>query len=214
MDNIKQIKHLHARAGFGMRFEDLKGSEKLTIRQAVKGLFGAPDAAALSVVHGNPDYMAVIKGDQLARKMFQQQQRQGEKDLNIAWVTQMNTTNAALQEKMTLFWHNHFACRSNSAMFAQQLNNIQRENALGSFKTMLFKIAQAPAMLQFLNNQQNIKGHPNENFAREVMELFTLGRGNYTENDVKEGARAFTGYAFRPATGEFFIRPFGHDDGQ
>jgi len=214
MDNIKQVKHLHARAGFGMRFEDLKGSENATIKKAVKSLFAVPDAASLSVVHDNPDYMAVIKGDQLARKMFQQQQRQGEKDLNIAWFNQMNTTDAALQEKMTLFWHNHFACRSNSALFAQQLNNIQRDNALGSFKTMLFKIAESPAMLQFLNNQQNVKGHPNENFAREVMELFTIGRGNYTENDVKESARAFTGYAFNRNTGEFVNRQFVHDSGQ
>ena len=72
---IKQIKHLYARAGFGMRFEDLKGSENVSIKQAVKSLFAAADSAALSVVHDNPDYMAVIKGDQLARKMFQQQQR-------------------------------------------------------------------------------------------------------------------------------------------
>jgi uncharacterized protein (DUF1800 family) len=213
MDNIKQIKHLHARAGFGMRFEDLKGSGNVTIKQAVKGLFAETDAAPLSVVRDNPDYMAVIKGDQLARKMFQQQQRQGEKDLNIAWVNQMSITNATLQEKMTLFWHNHFACRSNSALFAQQLNNIQRDNALGSFKTMLFKIAESPAMLQFLNNQQNQKNHPNENFAREVMELFTIGRGNYTENDVKESARAFTGYGFN-RSGEFVNRPFVHDNGQ
>jgi len=114
---------------------------------------------------------------------------------------------------MTLFWHNHFACRSQRAAFAQQLNNIQRANALGSFRTMLMQVSQSPAMLQFLNNQQNQKGHPNENFARELMELFTIGRGNYTEQDVKESARAFTGWGFNK-DGEFVMRRFVHDDGQ
>jgi uncharacterized protein (DUF1800 family) len=78
---------------------------------------------------------------------------------------------------------------------------------------MLFQVAEAPAMLQFLNNQQNQKNHPNENFAREVMELFTVGRGNYSETDIKESARAFTGYGFNK-DGQFLVRKFFHDDGQ
>ena len=154
-----------------------------------------------------------MKGDTLARKMFMKEQRQEEKELNLTWINRMSTTDAPLQEKMTLFWHNHFACRSKNAAFAQQLNNIQRTNALGNFRTLLFQVAESPAMLQFLNNQQNQKGHPNENFAREVMELFTIGRGNYTETDVKESARSFTGYGFNK-DGEFVNRRFFHDDGQ
>jgi uncharacterized protein (DUF1800 family) len=212
MNNTKQLKHLLARAGFGMRFEDLKGMENVPVKQAVKELFEA-DAAAINVVQGDADYSMLVKGDILAKKQFLQKQRQQEKDLNLAWISQMSTTTAPLQEKMTLFWHNHFACRTNNAGFAQQMNNIQRANALGNFRTLLFQVAEAPAMLQFLNNQQNQKGHPNENFARELMELFTIGRGNYTENDVKESARAFTGYGFKK-TGEFVMRKFTHDDGQ
>ncbi|MDF2434414.1 MAG: hypothetical protein JWP44_4045 [Mucilaginibacter sp.] len=213
MTNIKQVKHLYARAGFGMRFEDLKTLENMSVKQAIKGLFNAGADEPINVVQGNTDYSAVMKGDVPARKMFIQQQRQQEKDLNLAWINKMSTTNAPLQEKMTLFWHNHFACRTINAAFAQQLNNIQRANALGSFKTLLLQVAQAPAMLQFLNNQQNRKGHPNENFARELMELFTIGRGNYTETDVKESARSFTGYGF-DLTGAFVNRKFLHDDGQ
>jgi uncharacterized protein (DUF1800 family) len=213
MNNIKQVKHLLARAGFGMRFEDLKKHENVSIKHAVKELFAADADVPLSVVQGDTDYSAIMKGDVTARKMFIQQQRQQEKDLNIAWINKMSLTEAPLQEKMTLFWHNHFACRTNNALFAQQLNNIQRTNALGSFRTMLFQVAESPAMLQFLNNQQNQKGHPNENFARELMELFTIGRGNYTETDVKESARAFTGYGFNK-TGEFVTRKFVQDDGQ
>jgi len=157
--------------------------------------------------------MAVIKGDAASRKMFQQQERQEEKDLNLGWINKMLNTNAVLQEKMTLFWHNHFACRTKNAWYAQQLNNTMRANALGSFKTLLFQVAESPAMLQFLNNQQNQKNHPNENFAREVMELFTVGRGNYTETDIKESARAFTGYGFNKE-GEFTMRRFFHDYGE
>jgi uncharacterized protein (DUF1800 family) len=115
---------------------------------------------------------------------------------------------------MTLFWHNHFACNIGNAYYEQELNNIERDNALGNFKTLLLQVSQSPAMLQFLNNQQNQKGHPNENFAREVMELFTLGRGHYTEQDIKESARAYTGWAYDGKTGIYSFRPKSHDDGQ
>jgi uncharacterized protein (DUF1800 family) len=197
-----------------MRYRDLAVFGHLSARQAVKLLMETSGSDnSLAAIQGQTDYMAVIKGDEKTRKMFLQQERKEEKDLNLAWLNRMMNTDAVLQEKMTLFWHNHFACRTKNAGFAQQLNNIHRTNALGSFKTMLFQVAESPAMLQFLNNQQNQKNHPNENFAREVMELFTLGRGNYTETDIKESARSFTGYGFNK-DGEFLVRPFFHDNGQ
>ncbi len=214
MSNIKQIKHLTARAGFGMSFDNYAAGEKNPLKQAVKELFkSADDYQPLKIVKEGADYSMIAKGDENTRKMFMQQQREEEKNLNLAWLNQMSATKAQLREKMTLFWNNHFACRSNNALFTQQLNNIQRDNALGNFRTMTLEISKSPAMLQFLNNQQNLKGHPNENFAREVMELFTIGRGNYTEQDVKESARAFTGWGFN-RTGEFVLRPFVHDGGQ
>jgi len=213
MGNIKQVKHLFARAGFGMRFEEIAAYEHVTVKHAVKSLLNEGASDPLNKIQGNDDYSAISKGDVLAKKMFLKQQQQEEKDLNIAWMNKMIYTDAVLQEKMTLFWHNHFACRARDAAFAQQLNNIQRTNALGNFRSMLFQVAESPAMLQFLNNQQNQKNHPNENFAREVMELFTIGRGNYTETDVKESARAFTGYGFNK-DGEFLVRKPVHDDGQ
>ena len=214
MDNLQQIKHLVARAGFGLRFEDIPADENLSVKKMVNKLFKATSANdSIAVITDNTDYAMLVKGDIATKKMFLQAQRQQEKDLNLAWIKKMSSTDAQLQEKMTLFWHNHFACRSQRAAFAQQLNNIQRANALGSFRTMLMQVSQSPAMLQFLNNQQNQKGHPNENFARELMELFTIGRGNYTEQDVKESARAFTGWGFNK-DGEFVMRRFVHDDGQ
>jgi uncharacterized protein (DUF1800 family) len=214
MDNLQQIKHLHARAGFGLSFSDRKSAEHVSLKKEVKQLFKASETdEPIAVVQGNMDYRMVLKGDAQAKKQFVQQQRQQEKDLNLAWINKMSTTDARLREKMTLFWHNNLACRTNNALYAQQLNNIQRSYALGNFRELVVEVSKSPAMLQFLNNQQNHKGHPNENFARELMELFTIGRGNYTEQDVKESARAFTGWGV-DQDGAFKVRPFQHDDGQ
>jgi uncharacterized protein (DUF1800 family) len=214
MDNTKRIRHLYSRAGFGLRFEDLRMAQHSTVKQAVDQLFKASeDIKPLDIIAGNINYKDFLNKDTLTRKMFLQEQRQQEKGLNVYWINQMSTSNAQLLEKMTLFWHNHFACRTQNAWYAQQLNNIHRENALGNFRTMLLAVSKAPAMLQFLNNQQNQKNHPNENFARELMELFTIGRGNYTEQDVKESARAFTGWSFNKE-GFFTARPNLHDAGE
>jgi uncharacterized protein (DUF1800 family) len=214
MDNLKQVKHLYTRAGFGLRFEEKKTAEHISAKRAVKDLFKTSSGNdPITIVQGNTDYSMLMKGDVLAKKQFLQQQKQQEKDLNLAWISKMSTTDAVLREKMTLFWHNHFACRANNALYAQQLNNIQRAHALGNFRDLVLEVSKSPAMLQFLNNQQNHKGHPNENFARELMELFTIGRGNYSEQDIKESARAFTGWGF-DKNGEFVVRPFLHDDGQ
>jgi uncharacterized protein (DUF1800 family) len=214
MDNLKQIKHLYARAGFGLCFADKKSARHTSVKKEVKELFRSSERNdPLSAVTGNTDYAMLLSSDELTKKQFMQQQRQQEKDLNLAWIARMSTSDAQLREKMTLFWHNHFACRSNHAAYAQQLNNIHRSYALGNFRDMLMAVSKAPAMLQFLNNQQNRKGHPNENFARELMELFTIGRGNYSEQDIRESARAFTGWGF-DKDGQFRLRPFQHDDGQ
>lgn len=132
--------------------------------------------------------------------------------MNTGWMNQMATSAAQLREKMTFFWHGHFACRVRRPDAALHLNNTIRQLALGKFGDLLLAVSKEPAMLQFLNNQQNRKQRPNENFAREVMELFTMGRGNYTETDVKEAARAFTGWGYN-ARGEFVFRENQHDEG-
>ena len=119
---------------------------------------------------------------------------------------------AQLREKMAFFWHGHFACRNLNIFYQQGLLDVIRRNAMGNFGTLLKEVSKTAAMLNFLNNQQNRKDHPNENFAREVMELFTLGRGNYTEHDVKEAARAFTGWSAN-LQGDFVFRKFQHDFG-
>jgi len=146
------------------------------------------------------------------RKMQNQGIREAFVNMTTAWMDRMATSPAQLREKMTLFWHGHFACRVRQPDAALSLHNTTRKHALGKFPDLLLAVSQEPAMLQFLNNQQNRKEHPNENFAREVMELFTLGRGNYTESDVKEGARAFTGWGYDYRS-NFKFREREHDAG-
>ena len=147
-----------------------------------------------------------------AGRKRRQQSRDELKNLNLMWLDEMINSKAQLREKMSLFWHGHFACRVINSFFQQELLHTIRTNALSNFGDILKAVSKSPAMLQFLNNQQNRKGKPNENFAREVMELFTMGRGNYTEKDIKEAARAFTGWGFN-LQGTFVFRKNQHDTG-
>jgi uncharacterized protein (DUF1800 family) len=117
--------------------------------------------------------------------------------LGLWWANRMLTTPRPLEEKLTLFWHGHFATGQNKVrdyrMMLQQ-NRMLRANASGNFRDLLIGILKDPGMLVYLDNGENIKSHPNENFGRELLELFTMGVGNYTERDVREAARAFTGW--------------------
>ncbi|MDE2907087.1 MAG: DUF1800 domain-containing protein, partial [Acidobacteriota bacterium] len=102
-----------------------------------------------------------------------------------------------LEEKLTLFWHGHFATGNTKVRDTRMMlrqNEMLRANANGSFEDLLMGILRDPAMLVYLDNGENVKDHPNENFGRELLELFSLGVGNYTEQDIREGARAFTGW--------------------
>lgn len=214
MNRSRQIKHLYARAGFGIRFEDLKDQQNWSVKKSVKKLFkSAAVSSPLNVIAEHIVYNPLKMADAEEKKKLLRTRRKQENDLNTGWMLQMSETDGQLREKMTLFWHGHFACRMNDPFYLQQLNNIHRDNALGNFRQMVLEVSQAPAMLNFLNNQQNRKGHPNENFARELMELFTIGRGNYTEDDVKAAARSFTGWSY-DKTGSFVFRAKQHDDGE
>lgn len=150
--------------------------------------------------------------DKEQKRQLRQQSREDLQNLNLLWLEEMTHSKTQLREKIALFWHGHFASRNINILYQQQLLAIIREHALGNFRDLLKGVSKSGAMISFLNNQQNKKQHPNENFAREVMELFTLGRGNYTETDVKEAARAFTGWSHR-LDGEFVFRQRDHDTG-
>jgi uncharacterized protein (DUF1800 family) len=117
--------------------------------------------------------------------------------LSVWWANRMLTTSRPLEEKLTLFWHGHFATgdakvRDYRMMLAQ--NQMLRANASGRLRDLLVGILKDPAMLVYLDNGENVKSHPNENFGRELLELFTMGVGNYSERDVREAARSFTGW--------------------
>jgi uncharacterized protein (DUF1800 family) len=130
------------------------------------------------------------------------------------WANRMLTSKAPLQEKMALFWHGHFANNEDKVRDYRKLLNqldLFETKGMGSFRDLTVAVAQDPAMLYFLDAGKNVKGAPNENFAREIMELFTMGVGNYGEKDVREAARAFTGWNFVDT--KFVVNAAQHDDG-
>lgn len=132
------------------------------------------------------------------------------------WLFRMVHTWRPLEEKMTLFWHGHFTSAmskvQNTTLMLNQ-NHLFRRHALGNFRSLLLEVYKDPAMLIWLDNATNRVGKPNENFARELMELFTMGVGNYTEQDVREVARAFTGHTIDRTTGTYLFRSSWHDYG-
>ena len=222
--NQLKNQHLMWRAGFGPAASQLEQLKTISPDQLYKALKKA-SAGNPQILDVADDYLkGLMMGigevgqfqkkemDKDERKLVQQKQRDDIKSLNLTWLNQMVSSDAQLREKMALFWHGHFASRNINIFYQQGLLQVIRQNALGSFRDLLHEVSKSAAMLNFLNANQNRKGHPNENFAREVMELFTLGRGNYTEHDVKEAARAFTGWG-ATARGEFVFRRFQHDDG-
>lgn len=150
------------------------------------------------------------------RKAFRRAQARDVMALRAWWLHEMLVTRSPLTERMTLFWHGHFATgvqkvRLATLMYRQ--NATLRANAVGNFGALLHAVARDPAMMIWLDSAQNRRGHPNENFAREAMELFTLGEGHYGERDVQEAARAFTGWSLDRDALAFVVRPRLHDDG-
>ncbi len=210
------------RAGFGPAVEQWNEFSKITPQKLYEALEKAsrkepmPLKVATNFADGLMNGIDGVRRTEVSpeqRKEMQKKSRQEVRNLNLEWLDEMVNSEQQLREKMAFFWHGHFACRNLNALYQQDLINSIRKNALGNFGTMLKEVSRSAAMLAFLNNQQNRKQRPNENFAREVMELFTMGRGNYTEKDIKEAARAFTGWQFK-LNGEFVFRQQLHDEGQ
>lgn len=133
-------------------------------------------------------------------------------DLKIWWIYRMWASANPLTEKMSLLWHNHFATSFDKVRSVEQMvnqNDLIRQQAIGNFRPLLHGMSRDPAMLVWLDGNANRKRHPNENFAREIMELFALGVGNYTERDIQEAARAFSGWHVRE--GAFWFNQSQHD---
>ncbi len=195
----KVLRHLLSRAGFGFTPEELAPYTEISYRDAINQL-----TMPSSVNNSALDKM-------LADQSFD---FTNPDDIKRWWLFRMMFTARPLEEKMTLFWHGHFATadykvRNPYAMYVQ--NCTMRKLAFGRFDDLLLAMSKDPAMITWLDNQQNRKKKPNENYAREVMELFTMGIGNYSEQDIKEGARAFTGWQAKPDG--FFFNTGQHDSG-
>jgi uncharacterized protein (DUF1800 family) len=182
--------------------------------------FGPPSWLDETEVNLRPNRRAMRDLPEEERQKLQREmrQREGERmaELRAWWLYRMRYSTHPLQEKLTLFWHGHFATsmekvRSSYCMYRQ--NEIFRAHAAGHWPTLVEAVARDPAMLIYLDNAQSRAGQPNENFARELMELFTLGEGNYQEDDIKAAARAFTGWTLHPDEFAFEDRPRMHDGG-
>lgn len=218
MPNISEqtkIQHLFLRAGFGISPTEAENYNEQPIEKIVKQLLKeSEEIRPLNIVDTNELKVGkFLFADKDEKREMIKDSIAKIKDLNLMWLDRMTESRGVLREKMTMFWHGHFACESKNVFFIQNQNNTLRKHALGKFGDLLHAISKDPAMLQYLNNKQNKKDSPNENFAREVMELFTLGRGNYTENDIKNAAKAFTGWDFEQ-NGAFVFRKFRHDFGE
>lgn len=219
-----RIRHLFDRAGFGATPAEIDEAARSSVKKVVRSLLKDSESVEPFAVINPEEFdtkkqlKGMFQGGMLDKETLKTRIRENAelvRDLNVAWLDRMASGRRTLREKMALFWHGHFACRAQgrNALVMQQYANVIQQNALGKFGDLLMAVSKTPAMLQFLNAQQNRKNAPNENFAREVMELFTLGRGNYKEHDIKEAARAFTGWGFN-VNAEFVFRRMTHDDGE
>lgn len=243
--NYATAAHLLNRAGFGGTPAEIEKLAALGPAQAVASLLEfqkIPDPSATTPDWAKPDPDRVAKYQELQRmareekdsamsdeykqaaaekrrqmfKDLQGQQIRELQEMRYAWLKRMAFGPRPLQEKLTLFWHGHFATSAvkvRDAYFMWLQIDTFRQNATGNWLDLLKATARDPAMLIWLDQAQSRKAHPNENFARECMELFTLGEGHYTEKDVTEAARAMTGWSIDREDEAYRYRPFIHDNG-
>ena len=207
--DIDLLGHLYRRAGFGATREQLESYAKRSYEDTVEALL-------------NPDPKRDIQDDVLERYIH----GEGPPIFIAGWLYRMINSEAQLQEKMTLFWHHVFATglvKNEHVLAAKNQIKMFRLNGMGDMTTILNDLSRDPAMLFWLDNNENRNGEPNENYGRELLELFSLGVGNYSEQDIKDASRAFTGWTFEqppplyphgyyPA--KFLFRKDDHDDGE
>ena len=210
---IALMAHLMRRAGFGARREELEKYVDQGYEATVEWLL-------------NPQDDNGVDEDIVDRYYIDIDDRRNSDPTNAWWLYRMINTANPLEEKMSLFWHGLFATAyekiQNGRAVASQID-LFHQHCLGDFRTILVKLSRDPAMIIWLDNDTNHKGTPNENYGRELLELFSMGVGNYSEDDVKECARAFSGwtvanfnarYPWGPYPMDFEYRPDDHDDGE
>ncbi|HET9392040.1 MAG TPA: DUF1800 domain-containing protein [Candidatus Rubrimentiphilum sp.] len=224
--------HLLRRAGFGSTPDEAKRYGSMGVHAAVDALINFPSTAGLPAPDNLYDPRATLMQyfqsgvrpgmvDDTTKRKIGQEVRQNERQSVIAlqrwWLNRMLATPAPLQEKMALYFHGHFTSaaiqKGVTPVMTYNQNQLFRDNALGNLRELTWQVSIDPAMMIYLDNARSDPQHPNENYARELMELFTLGVGNYSEQDVRESARAWTGYVLRPRVGDVQFVASRHDDG-
>ena len=211
-NDLALIAHLMRRAGFGATRTELEGYASKGYEAVVEELL-------------NPERFPAVEEDILLRYYMNIDNETSPPGLNARWIYRMVNTGRPLEEKMALFWHQVFA----TAYFKSEhpptmLHQVDtfRQNGLTDLRTILTDLSRDPAMIHWLDNNENHNGEPNENYGRELLELFSMGVGNYTEQDIKMAARAFTGWTFKQPLplypfghypSEFEYRDDDHDDG-
>jgi uncharacterized protein (DUF1800 family) len=219
--------HLLNRAGFGGTPVEIERTRQKGLTAAVRDLVdvksdtaNVPPPAWAHPRNVRQQRMEIKaakdRGENFQQKVRQIRMMEGDEivDLRRWWLDRMLNGPAPLLEKMTLFWHGHFATsiqKVRDAYWMWLQNDTIRRNAFGNFGVLVKKISRDPAMMIYLDLQQSRQEHPNENWARELMELFTVGIGNYSEQDIRESARAFTGYRIDFTTQQFRFAPFQQD---
>ncbi len=197
----RKVAHLLRRAGFGYSQAELEQYSSLGLEATLDALL---------------NYEQVDEGFDLDPWALRpERKKDGQKQPNLPpqlvaswWSARILLTRRPLQEKMTLFWHDHFGCSAEKVKGGAlnlQHNELLRSMAVGGFEDLLQAVAKDPTMLRFLDTGDNVKGQPNENFARELMELYTLGIGHYSEQDIQEAARAFTGWSVQRPDPEDYL---------
>lgn len=213
--------HLLSRTGIGahpgvvLRYTGL--TRATAVKQVLQGLADSPDTPMPDWVEAAaPAYMARGAMSVNERASFDYDRDRELEELRAWWIGEMIQTTSPQTERLVLFWHNHFvsaysAIGKQSTSMARQ-NRLFRKHAAGNFGEFLRAVLRDPAMLDYLDNRSSHKKSPNENLGRELLELFTLGEGNYQESDVKNAARALTGYSVAPAHNmSFRFLPYRHD---
>lgn len=199
---IRDVAHLYRRVGFGASPETLQQGVEESRKEVVRKLVYERSESTEYLKELDALAFSVLATDDV-------------NNLPAWWAYRLLTSPDQLQEKITLFWHGHFATgadKVNDAQLMYQQNNLLRKHALGDFGQLLHEVSRDPAMMIYLDSASNRKAHPNENYAREIMELFCLGEGNYSENDIRDLARCFTGWEIR--RGKFRVNRYQHDSGQ
>jgi|SRR5580700_589975 uncharacterized protein (DUF1800 family) len=197
--------HLLRRAGFGGTPAEVRRFAGMRAAQAVATLLAIPPARSIPAP----------RDGELDGPLGMREARDAVAGLQLWWLNRMLTTPAPLQEKMTLYFHGHFTSRATPRFprITYNQNALFRGYATGNLRELTRSVSKDAAMLVYLDGASNVAAHPNENYARELMELFTLGVDNYTEEDVRESARAWTGWRVVRKTDTVVFDPARHDDG-